>query len=117
MVSYIWVIIDLVNDLLPDGTKPLPGPMLTTHLWDYVAFNREQFLKSSQTTILYNEFENYTFEITTRGRWVNISIVPHVVYLRVEIDCTLKLFQFFWNFCSEEDLHFGPIMKVSSITP
>ena len=26
------------NGLVPDGTKPLPGPMLTDHKWGLVAF-------------------------------------------------------------------------------
>ena len=29
MASEIWVNIGSGNDLLPDGTKPLPEPMLT----------------------------------------------------------------------------------------
>ena len=31
MVTYIWVNIGSGNGLLPDGTKPLPEPMLTHH--------------------------------------------------------------------------------------
>ena len=31
------------NGLLPDGTKPLPEPMLTYHQWGSVAFTWEQF--------------------------------------------------------------------------
>ena len=30
-LTYIWVNIDSGNGLLPDGTKPLPEPMLTIH--------------------------------------------------------------------------------------
>ena len=31
MATEIWVNIGLGNGLLPDGTKPLPEPMLTDH--------------------------------------------------------------------------------------
>ena len=31
------------NGLLPDGTKPLPEPMLTNHQWSLVAFNWGHF--------------------------------------------------------------------------
>ena len=31
MATKIWVNIGSGNGLLPDGTKPLPGPMLTDH--------------------------------------------------------------------------------------
>ena len=31
------------NGLLPDGTKPLPEPMLIYHTWDPVILNEEQF--------------------------------------------------------------------------
>ena len=50
--------------------------MLTSHKWDLVAFIWEQFTESAQDTILYNEFENYTFKITaisSRGQWVDKS--------------------------------------------
>ena len=33
MATEIWVNIGLGNGLLPDGTKPLPKPMLTDHQW------------------------------------------------------------------------------------
>ena len=33
------------NGLLPDGTKPLPEPMLTNHQWGLVAFTRGQFCR------------------------------------------------------------------------
>ena len=31
-ITQIWVNIGLWNGLLPDGTKPLPKPMLTYHM-------------------------------------------------------------------------------------
>ena len=37
MVTLIWVNIGSGNGLLPDGTKPLPEPMLTYHQWGNVA--------------------------------------------------------------------------------
>ena len=38
MATEIWVNIASGNGLLPDGTKPLPEPMLTDHQWSPVAF-------------------------------------------------------------------------------
>ena len=35
------------NGLLPDGTKPLLEPVLTSHLWDFVTFTSEQFHSES----------------------------------------------------------------------
>ena len=49
------------NDLLPDCS---------------VAFTWEQFTTSVQATTLYNEFENYAFDITVtspRGQWVQLA--------------------------------------------
>ena len=39
----VWVNIGSGNGLLPDGTKPLPEPMLTSHSWGSMAFTWEQF--------------------------------------------------------------------------
>ena len=33
MAAEIWINIGSANGLLPDGTKPLPEPMLTDHQW------------------------------------------------------------------------------------
>ena len=38
MATEIWVNIGSGNGLLPDGTKPLPEAMLTSHQWGPVAF-------------------------------------------------------------------------------
>ena len=43
MATKIWVNIGSGNGLLPDGTKPLPEPVLTCHLWDPFAFSWGQF--------------------------------------------------------------------------
>ena len=43
IVAGIWVNIGLDNGLLPDGTKPLPEPMLTDHQWSPVTFILGQF--------------------------------------------------------------------------
>ena len=38
MVAYIWVNTGSDNGLLPDGTKPLPEPMLADHQWSPMEF-------------------------------------------------------------------------------
>ena len=35
------------NGLLPDGTKPLPEPMLTYHQWSFVVFTLQQFTQEA----------------------------------------------------------------------
>ena len=45
MTAEIWVNIGSGNGLLPDGTKPLPEPMLTDHQWSPVTFILGQFHK------------------------------------------------------------------------
>ena len=49
MVTYILVIIGLGNGLLPDGTKPLPEPMLTSPQKDSAAFAWVQFHSECQS--------------------------------------------------------------------
>ena len=55
--------IDSGNGLVPDGTKPLPEPMLTYNSWDSVAFTSEKFTASTQAIAVYGKFENYTSRI------------------------------------------------------
>ena len=43
MATEIWVNIGSGNGLLPDGTKPLPEPMLTDHQLSPVTFILGQF--------------------------------------------------------------------------
>ena len=67
MVMEIWVNVGSGNGLMPDGTKPLPQPMLTSHWWarGSVILTSEQFhTESAQDAILFKEFESYSFEIT-----------------------------------------------------
>ena len=45
MATEIWVNIGSGNGLLPDGTKPLPEPMLTDHQLGPVRFILGQFHK------------------------------------------------------------------------
>ena len=44
----IWVSIGSGNGLFPDGTKPLPEPMLTDHQWSPVTFIWGQFQEIPQ---------------------------------------------------------------------
>ena len=60
--------IDLVHNF--SGSDLLPGGS--------VAFTAEQFATSVQVSTLYNEFENYAFDITVtspRGQWVHLAII------------------------------------------
>ena len=53
MVTEIWVNIGSGNGLLPDGTKPLPEPMLTYHQKGWVTFIWGQVHKPSTTEIIW----------------------------------------------------------------
>ena len=65
METQNWINIGSGNGLLPDGTKPLPEPMLTYQEWSPVAFTWEPFHKftyNARAAGLYNGLynENYT---------------------------------------------------------
>ena len=63
MMTMIWANIGLGNGLLPDGTKPLPEPMLifiSEVLWHSP---ESSFKANTQATILHNDFANHTFEL------------------------------------------------------
>ena len=55
MATKIWLSIDSGDGLLPDGTKPLPGPMLINYQMYFVAFTWKQFINnySSAETLVY----------------------------------------------------------------
>ena len=71
ITSWILVNIGLGTDLLPDGTQPLPEPMLINHRWERVAFTWGQFHRND--IYLWYNFENDSLKITAtslRGQWV-----------------------------------------------
>ena len=73
MATEIWINIGSGNGLLPDGTKPLPEPMLTYHQSSPVAFTWGQF-HTKCSIYPWHEFENHQFKVTAtfpRGQWVN----------------------------------------------
>ena len=73
MATYIWVNFGSGNSLLPDGTKPLPEPSWLL-INEVLGHSHEINFTSAQATILYNEFEDYTFKIiatSSRGQWLN----------------------------------------------
>ena len=47
------------NDLLPDGTKPLPEPMLTNDQWVLWQSPDNNFTLNTQDIYRWNEFEIY----------------------------------------------------------
>ena len=75
--SWPYVNMGSGNGLLPDGTKPLPKPMLTSYQLSSLAHTWKQFNGKCPSNIFCNEFENYTFKITATSpsvQWVNIAI-------------------------------------------
>ena len=76
---YIWVNTGSGIGLLPDGTKPLPEPMLISHQWGSVAFIWEQFCKRCISYQSQKLAWNYLSKMTVkspRGQWVNLSYQP-----------------------------------------
>ena len=75
----IWVNFGSGNGLLPDGTKPLPEPMLTPH---QLCLSRIHLSAISQEipqpSITKIGFINYSYKISfkpVRGQWVNLTLV------------------------------------------
>ena len=64
MAAEIWVDIGSGNGLLPDGTKPLPGPVLIYDRRSLWHSSDNNFVWSIQNINSQNVFENYTFKIT-----------------------------------------------------
>ena len=62
MTTEIWVNIDSGNSLLPDGTKPLPEPMLTDHQLSPVTFILGQFHKRFLNQQLLNYISKISFK-------------------------------------------------------
>ena len=71
METLICVNIDSGNTLLPDGTKPLPEPMLTNHKWGPVEFTGGQFHRKYSRYLSLIRVENYYFEITAESLRAN----------------------------------------------
>ena len=64
----IWVNIGSGNGLLPDGTKPLPDPVLIDHQWSLAAFTWPQFhMKCSR----------YRYLIWV-SKFINSRLQPHL---------------------------------------
>ena len=57
MMSQIWFTTGPGNGLLHDGTKSLPGPMLTYHEWDNKELTGMQFEKKKK-----KKKKNFTVE-------------------------------------------------------
>ena len=68
------------NGLLPDGTKPLPEPMLTYHKWGPVKITWGQFhngrLSHQSVKLAWKLISVISFKFP-RGQWVKASQVHH----------------------------------------
>ena len=78
MVTYICVNIGLDNGLVPDGTNPLPEPMLTCHHKCSVTLIWEQFHKCLWTKCIHKVYPYIT-------PLKSIPHLPGVNELRVEV--------------------------------
>ena len=76
MATWNYVNIGSGNGLLPDGTKPLPEPMLTYNRWGPMPF----ILRRCEDTNQENKIENYGFKMASRsprGQWVKSYKLGH----------------------------------------
>ena len=66
------------NGLLPDGTKPLPEPMLTNHQLSLVISTWGHFQRKFSWYYPWYEFEKDKSKMTatsSKGQWVNIALI------------------------------------------
>ena len=84
MAIEIWDNISSGNDLLPDGTKPLPESMLTNYQWGLVVI-----IENAKHIYHWYEFENYWFKITAaspRVQWVTCDTMC-IIDIEMEALC------------------------------
>ena len=86
MATEIWVNSGSGNGLLPDGTKPLPEPMLTYHQLGRVAFTWWQY-----------SLEMLTMSLAKRGlKITHLKSQPHLPRGKELTHTYPMLFQMFW---------------------
>ena len=82
MASGNFIKIESGNDFLPDGTKPLPAPMLPGPQRGLVAFIWDQTLQENTQNIShYNVFEKLVSKIQATspgGQWINTTNWPSI---------------------------------------
>ena len=74
-----WVNIGSGKDLLPDGTKSLPEPILTYHQLVSWYLHDNVFPGSTNDTNLFDMFENFIIKITTAYSSGQFSMQKHIV--------------------------------------
>ena len=74
MVTEIWINIGSGNGLLPDGTKPLPEPMLSYLQRCFVASHENNFIRNPMNLSLIIGVSEVTHMklLYHRGKWVNL---------------------------------------------
>ena len=94
---------------LPDGTKPLPKPMLTNNQWGLVEFTLGLFHRNcSRYLSLTFDFEKYSFKITAaspRVQWINLVYVYFSGEMRISwyllvnsaLFVVVSVWKFHWN--------------------
>ena len=76
MTTLIWVNIDSSNGLVPDGTKPLPEPMLANHqwfLWLWEEYPKKSSWCQSDSVIWVCKEKKYITDTFPRDQWVKID--------------------------------------------
>ena len=73
MVTSIWVSISSGNGLLPDGTKPLPEPMLTYHYIVPWYSSADNFRGKRTISEGNGQFQRETLKISVNKTWLKIT--------------------------------------------
>ena len=74
--QHIWVDIESGNVLLPDGSKPLPEPMLTYYQWGSIALTKTNFTGVLIKWVWETYFLNY-FHISQAPMTYESTILHH----------------------------------------
>ena len=112
MVTYIWVNIGSSNSLLPDGTKPLPEPMLTKHQWGPATYKKNRTLLDNQVNTVAADAQAscQVFNIQDKGTLAFISL-----WGRISTTCTYVLSVERWWIYKQTYFHFS--LKNSEAEP
>ena len=98
MATEIGVNIGSSNGSLPDGTKPLPEPMLIYHHLGPMYSSEDNFTRDTSTSNNWDQHENYVSKISfesPRGQWVRRDENSQVIMAMYPIRHT----QYTWFCC------------------
>ena len=107
MATEIWVNIGSGNGLLPDGTKPLPEPMLTDHQWGPETFILGQFHKRCLNhQSLKSVSKLHIWNVIQISQWVKFTKHLHAMWCCWQLWC--------YPYCAQDTLQ--PLISGMGVT-